>query len=115
MLSGGAYGIDGAAHRGALASRRAPTAAVLACGVDVAYPRGHDRLLALVAERGLLVSEQLPGAAPTRARFLVRNRLIAALSRRHRRRRGGAALGVAVDRRARPRPAAPRHGGARAR
>ncbi len=81
VVSGGAYGIDGAAHRGALASGRAPTVAVLACGVDVAYPRGHDRLLARVAERGLLVSEHPPGATPTRVRFLVRNRLIAALSR----------------------------------
>jgi len=53
---------------------------VLACGVDVAYPRGHDRLLARIAQQGLVVSEVLPGAAPTRARFLVRNRLIAAFS-----------------------------------
>ena len=81
VVSGGAYGIDGAAHRGALASGRAPTVAVLACGVDVAYPRGHDRLLSRIAERGLLVSEHAPGATPTRVRFLVRNRLIAALSR----------------------------------
>ncbi len=81
VVSGGAYGIDGAAHRGALASERAPTVAVLACGVDVAYPRGNDRLLARVAERGLLVSEHVPGSPPTRLRFLVRNRLIAALSR----------------------------------
>lgn len=81
VLSGGAYGIDGAAHRGALASGRGPTLAVLACGVDVAYPRGNDRLLARVAEQGLLVSEHVPGVTPTRLRFLVRNRLIAALSR----------------------------------
>ncbi len=81
VVSGGAYGIDGAAHRGALSSQCAPTVAVLACGVDVAYPRGHDRLLAGVAERGLLVSEHVPGSSPTRLRFLVRNRLIAALSR----------------------------------
>ena len=81
VVSGGAYGIDGAAHRGALASGRAPTVAVLACGVDVAYPRGHDRLLGRIAEHGLLVSEHPPGVTPTRVRFLVRNRLIAALSR----------------------------------
>ncbi|HEU0101469.1 MAG TPA: DNA-processing protein DprA [Mycobacteriales bacterium] len=80
VVSGGAYGIDGAAHRGALASDRGPTVAVLACGVDVAYPRGNDRLLARIAEGGLLVSEHPPGAAPTRLRFLVRNRLIAALT-----------------------------------
>lgn len=79
-VSGGAYGIDGAAHRGALSSGRSPTVAVLACGVDVAYPRGHDRLLARVAATGLIVSEHPPGSSPTRLRFLVRNRLIAALT-----------------------------------
>lgn len=53
---------------------------VLACGVDVAYPRGHDRLLDQVATEGLVVSELPPGCAPTRVRFLVRNRIIAALT-----------------------------------
>ncbi len=81
VLSGGAYGIDAAAHRAALDSGRAATVAVLACGVDVAYPRGNDRLLARIAEQGLIVSEHAPGASPTRVRFLVRNRLIAALGR----------------------------------
>ncbi|MCW2544474.1 MAG: protecting protein DprA [Frankiales bacterium] len=80
VVSGGAYGIDAAAHRAALDARAAPTVAVLACGVDVAYPRAHDRLLSQVAEQGLLVSEVPPGSAPTRVRFLVRNRMIAALS-----------------------------------
>ncbi len=80
VISGGAYGIDAAAHRGALASTRTPTVAVLACGADVAYPRGHDRLLAQIARTGLVVSELPPGSSPTRGRFLVRNRLIAALS-----------------------------------
>lgn len=80
VVSGGAYGIDAAAHRGALAAGGSPTVAVLACGVDVAYPRGNDRLLGAVAERGLVVSELPPGSHPTRRRFLVRNRLIAALS-----------------------------------
>jgi DNA processing protein len=80
VVSGGAYGIDGAAHRGALTAGGAPTVAVLACGVDVAYPRGHDRLLERIAQEGLVVSELPPGCAPTRSRFLVRNRLIAALS-----------------------------------
>lgn len=77
VCSGGAYGVDGAAHRGALAAG-GRTVAVLACGVDVAYPPGHDRLLARIATQGLLVSEWPPGCAPMRHRFLVRNRVIAA-------------------------------------
>lgn len=81
VVSGGAYGIDAAAHHGALAAAGAPTVAVLACGVDVAYPRQHERLLARIAEEGLVVSEVPPGSSVTRVRFLVRNRLIAALSR----------------------------------
>ena len=80
VVSGGAYGIDVAAHRGALASDRTPTIAVLACGVDVAYPRGNDRVLERIASTGLVLSELPPGCAPTRVRFLVRNRLIAALT-----------------------------------
>jgi DNA processing protein len=80
VVSGAAYGIDAAAHRGALQAGGAPTLAVLACGVDVAYPRGNDRLIAQIADSGLLVSELPPGSHPTRRRFLVRNRLIAALS-----------------------------------
>ena len=80
VISGGAYGIDGAAHRGALHSQVGTTVAVLACSVDIAYPRGHSDLLDRIAEVGLLVSEHPPGCAPTRSRFLVRNRLIAALS-----------------------------------
>ena len=80
VVSGGAYGIDAAAHRGALHAGVAPTVAVLACGVDVAYPRGNDRLLQEVARTGLVVSELPPGSHPTRRRFLVRNRIIAALT-----------------------------------
>lgn len=80
VVSGGAYGIDIAAHKGALLSGRTPTVAVLACGVDVAYPSGNDRDLALIAAQGLVVSELPPGSRPTRRHFLVRNRLIAALS-----------------------------------
>ena len=80
VVSGGAYGIDAAAHRGALAVD-APTVAVLACGVDVAYPAAHDRLLATVRAVGVVVSELPPGARPTRRRFLDRNRVIAALAR----------------------------------
>lgn len=80
VVSGGAYGVDAAAHRGALAAGGL-TVAVLACGVDTAYPRGHEALLARIADEGLIVSELPPGCHPTRARFLDRNRLIAALTR----------------------------------
>lgn len=79
VFSGAAYGIDGAAHRGALAAQ-GHTVAVLACGVDRVYPAGHHRLLAHIASDGLLVSEYPPGAAPARHRFLVRNRIIAGLA-----------------------------------
>lgn len=79
VISGLAFGIDAAAHRGALAVR-GPTVAVLACGADVAYPRTHRSLYEEIVASGLVVSEHSPGAAPQRARFLVRNRLIAALS-----------------------------------
>ncbi|MFI6810812.1 DNA-processing protein DprA [Nonomuraea sp. NPDC050328] len=80
VVSGGAYGIDGAAHRGALTAD-SPTVAVLACGVDVAYPSGHADLFAAIRRQGVLVSECPPGVHPTRARFLIRNRVIAALAR----------------------------------
>lgn len=80
VVSGAAYGIDGAAHRGALACP-GPTIAVLACGVDRAYPRGHESLLGRIVSTGLLVSEVPPGSSPTRWRFLQRNRLIASLTR----------------------------------
>jgi len=79
VVSGGAYGIDGAAHRGAL-SGDGVTVAVLACGVDVAYPRGHAALIGRIMSGGLVVSEWPPGCAPMRHRFLVRNRVIAALT-----------------------------------
>jgi len=79
VISGGAYGIDAAAHRGALATR-AVTIAVLACGVDYPYPAGHADLFATIAEHGLVISEWPPGRQPARLRFLVRNRTIAALS-----------------------------------
>jgi DNA processing protein len=80
VVSGGAYGIDAAAHRGALAAE-APTVVVLACGVDRPYPAAHGALFHRITETGLLVSEWPPGCAPLRHRFLVRNRLIAALTR----------------------------------
>ena len=80
VLSGGAFGIDVAAHRGALAGG-GPTVCVLASGVDVAYPPGHASIFASLARDQLLVSELPPSAHPTRVRFLARNRLIAAMSR----------------------------------
>jgi DNA processing protein len=79
IVSGGAYGIDGAAHRAALAVD-GMTVAVLAGGVDVFYPAGHSALLHRVGTTGLLVSEYPPGVRPARHRFLTRNRLVAALS-----------------------------------
>jgi DNA processing protein len=81
VVSGGAYGIDVAAHRGALAAG-APTVVVLACGVDRAYPAAHSAVFSRIVDAGgLLVSEWPPGAAPHRHRFLVRNRIIAGLTR----------------------------------
>jgi DNA processing protein len=79
VVSGAAVGIDYAAHRAALVSD-GPSLAVLACGLDRAYPRAHEPLLDLIAETGAVVSEAPVGGAPTRVRFLARNRLIAALS-----------------------------------
>jgi DNA processing protein len=80
VVSGAAYGVDGGAHRGALAADGA-TVGVLACGVDVPYPRGHAELIARIAEQGLLIAELPPGGHPTRSRFVLRNRVIAALTR----------------------------------
>lgn len=79
VVSGAAFGIDQAAHRGALAGG-GRTVAVLACGADRVYPAAHRQLLAHLGEHGAVVSEAAPGCAPTRIRFLARNRLIAALS-----------------------------------
>ncbi len=80
VVSGAAFGIDDAAHRGAL-SVDGPTVAVLACGADRVYPTAHRQLLGQIAVTGLVVSEAAPGCAPQRIRFLARNRLIAALTR----------------------------------
>jgi DNA processing protein len=77
VVSGGAFGIDAAAHRGALAGAGV-TVAVLACGVDVRYPRRNSALFSRIVEEGLVVTELPPGCSPTRLRFLARNRLIAA-------------------------------------
>jgi DNA processing protein len=80
VFSGAAYGIDGAAHRGALAAEGV-TVAVLGCAVDAGYPAGHVGLLnRIVRSGGAVISEYPPGATPARHRFLVRNRLIAALT-----------------------------------
>ena len=78
VVSGGAHGIDTAAHRGALAVQ-GETVLVSAGGLDRAYPPANAPLFERIAESGLLVSESPPGAAPARRRFLTRNRLIAAL------------------------------------
>jgi DNA processing protein len=80
VVSGGAFGIDGSAHRGALAAEGL-TVAVLACGVDRPYPAGHTDLFDAIAAHGALVSEWPPGRGPTKHGFLVRNRVIAALTR----------------------------------
>jgi DNA processing protein len=80
VVSGCAFGIDVAAHRGALAAG-GYTVGVLAGGVDVPYPLAHAALIDRMAGEGALVSESAPGSAPARRRFLTRNRIIAALSR----------------------------------
>jgi DNA processing protein len=80
VVSGGAFGIDAAAHRGALAADGV-TVCVLAGGVDVPYPRAHDALIARMADDGLVVSESPLGEGVRRQRFLTRNRVIAALTR----------------------------------
>ncbi|SDZ20289.1 DNA processing protein [Amycolatopsis xylanica] len=79
IFSGAAYGIDGAAHRGALASEGF-TVAVLGCALDAGYPAGHEGLLNRIAESGVVISEYPMGTSPAKHRFLVRNRLIAALT-----------------------------------
>jgi DNA processing protein len=80
VVSGGAFGIDRCAHQGALTAEGV-TIAVLASGVDEPYPLGHHVLFEAIAAHGVLVSEWPPGRRPTRPGFLVRNRVIAALSR----------------------------------
>jgi DNA processing protein len=83
VISGLAYGIDTDAHRAALAgsTNAGPaTIAVLAGGLDRDYPSGNADLAAAIRANGLTLSELPPGTAPTRARFLTRNRIIAALA-----------------------------------
>ena len=79
VTSGLALGIDGAAHEGCLAGKGAPVA-VLACGVDLPYPRLHRRLYEQILDQGAVVSEYLPGTPPARFRFPARNRIISGLS-----------------------------------
>jgi DNA processing protein len=79
VVSGGAYGIEGAAHKGVLAAA-GHTIAVLPSGLDRLYPAGHADLLNRIGDAGLLVTELPPGATPTKHRFEARNRLMAALS-----------------------------------
>ena len=79
IISGGAYGIDTAAHRGALVAE-GRTIAVIASGIDVQYPAGNARLFDEICENGAIISEVMPGVTAMPHRFLIRNRLIAALS-----------------------------------
>ena len=79
-ISGMAYGVDAAAHRGSLSSKYATTTAVFGCGVDHIYPRQHTALAAEIAQQGALVSEYCCGTTPRRAHFPQRNRIISGLS-----------------------------------
>ncbi|BBX66222.1 putative DNA processing protein DprA [Mycobacterium saskatchewanense] len=79
VVSGGAYGIDGAAHRATL-SAEGVTVAVLAGGLDIPYPAGHSTLLHRIGRHGLVFTEYPPGVRPARHRFLTRNRLVAAVA-----------------------------------
>lgn len=79
IVSGGAYGIDTHAHKGALIAEGV-TIAVIASGVDINYPAGNERLFSEIAELGAIVSEVMPGTPAFPSRFLTRNRIIAALS-----------------------------------
>lgn len=79
IVSGGAFGIDRSAHLGALA-RGGSTVSVLACGVELPYPKANHSMFDLIVEKGLLVSEWPPGSSAMKHRFLTRNRVIAALS-----------------------------------
>jgi DNA processing protein len=80
IVSGGAYGIDSAAHKGALVAEGI-TIAVTASGLDSPYPAGNQKLFEEIVENGAIVTEYLPGSIARPHRFLVRNRLIAALSK----------------------------------
>jgi DNA processing protein len=80
VVSGLARGVDGWAHRGALSARGAPPIGVVACGLDVVYPREHGALWSEVAAHGVLLAEVPPGTSPEGFRFPLRNRILAALA-----------------------------------
>jgi len=80
IISGGAYGIDSYAHKGALIAEGV-TVAVVASGIDINYPAGNARLFAEICESGAMVTEFMPGHKALPNRFLTRNRIIAALSK----------------------------------
>jgi DNA processing protein len=80
IVSGGAYGIDSYAHKGALIAEGV-TVAVIASGIDINYPAGNTRLFAEICESGAMVTEFMPGQRALPHRFLTRNRLIASLSK----------------------------------
>ncbi len=80
IVSGGAFGIDSAAHKGAIIAE-GQTIAILGGGVNSIFPSGNDRLFGEIMQNGLLLSEVLPNVHAIPARFLIRNRLIAAISR----------------------------------
>lgn len=79
VVAGGAYGIEGSAHRAALAGD-GNTIAVMASGIDRPYPVGQSQLFERIVQNGLIMSEVPPGSSPTRQRFIDRSRLVAALS-----------------------------------
>jgi DNA processing protein len=78
VVSGLAFGVDACAHRGAIDAGK--TIAVLGCGPDTAYPAAHRSLWRQICEKGLVISEQPPGAQPWRWTFPARNRIMAALA-----------------------------------
>jgi DNA processing protein len=80
VISGGAYGIDTHAHKGAVIAEGI-TIAVVATGLDINYPAGNARLFEQILENGAIISEVMPGIHAIPVRFLTRNRLIAALSK----------------------------------
>ena len=80
VVSGGAFGIDAAAHKGSLAAE-GTTLAILGAGISKSYPSSHDKLFNEICESGLLISEVMPQVPALPFRFLTRNRLIAALSK----------------------------------
>ena len=80
LVSGLALGIDGMAMAGAVEAGGA-CVAVLGCGVDIVYPKAHEKLLHRVLEKGAVISEYAPGVSPSGYHFPVRNRIISGISR----------------------------------